>query len=209
MTPDNTRPEHDLQDEHAPDAGPEAHAAADPNPAAADPMNQHTSENDGADAMTMQEQDQHELVAQLEQAQTKADDYLDSLQRERANFQNYKKRVERERTEQAQAVQAQMLLKLLPVLDDFYRAMDAVPDAAQDSWFAGVELILRRLERYLADHNVTEIEAAGQPFDPNYHEAIGLDAETDADSGTITDVLLRGYRHGERVLRPAMVRVAE
>lgn len=216
MSTDNTRPEHDLQDERADDApeptaaeaGNGAHAV-DPDSAAAEAIDPQTSENDSAEPMTMQEQ--RELTAQLEQAQTKADDYLDSLQRERANFQNYKKRIERERSEQAQTVRAQMLLKLLPVLDDFYRAMDAVPEGEHDQWFAGIELILRRLERYLADHNVTEIEieAAGQPFDPNYHEAVGVDTDTDAESGTITAVLLRGYMHGDRVLRPAMVRVAE
>ncbi len=89
-----------------------------------------------------------------------------------------------------------MLIKLLPVLDDFYRAMDAVPEGERDQWFDGIVLILRKFERLLQDEGVTEIEVLGQPFDPNVHEAIGVDMDTDAESGTITAVLQRGYRPG-------------
>ena len=158
---------------------------------------------------TPEEVEESPLVAQLEQAETRAAEYLDSLQRERAAFQNYKRRVERERDEQAQAVAASVLLKLLPTLDDFYRAMDAARDAERDEWVDGVTLILRKFERFLEDQGVTEIEALGAPFDPAYHEALGIDPGSDAESGTVTQVLQRGYRYGERVLRPAMVRVAE
>jgi len=148
------------------------------------------------------------LAALLEEAQNRADEYLDSLQRERAAFQNYRRRIERERAEQALSVAGDLLLRLLPTLDDFYRAMDAVPAGERDQWFAGVALILRKLERFLADEGVVEIEALGQPFDPAFHEVIGMDAGADAESGTITQVLQRGYSLGERVLRPALVRVA-
>jgi len=148
------------------------------------------------------------LAVRLEEAQTLAGEYLDSLQRERAAFQNYRKRVERERAEQSQSVAGDLLLRLLPTLDDFYRAMDAVPEGERNEWFAGVALILRKLERFLADEGVVEIEALGQPFDPVFHEAIGMDADSGAESGTITQVLQRGYRLGDRVLRPALVRVA-
>jgi len=148
------------------------------------------------------------LQTQLEQANARAEDYLDSLQRERASFQNYKKRVERERLEHSQQVAADVLTKFLPVLDDFYRAMEAIPPEERDQWFEGVSLILRKLERTLADQGVTEIEALGQPFDPNFHEAVGVDADADAESGIITEVMQRGYQLGDRVLRPAMVRVA-
>ena len=153
--------------------------------------------------------EQSDLIAQLEAAQNQAEDYLDSLQRERATFQNYKKRVERERAEQSKSIAGGLLLKLLPVLDDFYRAIEAVPETEQDDWYNGVTLILKKLERYLADQNVTEIDALGEQFDPNFHEAIGVDGDSDAESGTITQVMLRGYQVGDRVLRPAMVRVAE
>jgi molecular chaperone GrpE len=153
--------------------------------------------------------EENPLAVQLNQAEARAAEYLDSLQRERAAFQNYKRRVEREREEQAYAASGRVLVRLLPVLDDFYRAMDAVPTGDHVPWFSGVELILRKLERFLQDQDVKEIAALGQPFDPNFHEAIGVDSATDAPSGTVTAVLQRGYLHGERVLRPAMVRVAE
>jgi molecular chaperone GrpE len=155
------------------------------------------------------EEDEISVLAQLEQAESRAAEYLDSLQRERAAFQNYKKRVERERTEQALNVAGSVLLKLLPTLDDFYRAMEAVPEGERNQWFDGVALIQRKLEQFLANEGVTEIEALGAPFDPAYHEAIGVDPDTEMESGTVTQVLQRGYLHKDRVLRPALVRVAE
>jgi molecular chaperone GrpE len=161
-----------------------------------------------AEAETIQTEEENLLAVQLEQAEARAAEYLDSLQRERAAFQNYKRRVEREREEQAQLAGGRVLTRLLPVLDDFYRAMDAVPDGQRDEWLGGVALILRKFERLLQEEGVTEIEALGQPFDPNFHEAIGVDPDSEAESGTITAVLQRGYRRGDRVLRPAMVRVA-
>lgn len=165
---------------------------------------QEASEQPGASSL----EEKVSLETQLEQAHARAEDYLDSLQRERASFQNYKKRVERERSEHSQQVAADMLAKLLPILDDFYRAMEVVPPDQRDQWFEGVSLILRKLERLLFDQGVTEIEALGQPFDPNFHEAVGVDADADAESGVVTAVMQRGYRFGDRVLRPAMVRVA-
>ena len=154
-------------------------------------------------------EDIESLTVQLEQAEAKAEEYLESLKRERASFQNYKKRVEQERTEQQRAVTGNVLFRLLPVLDDFHRAMAAVPQDERDEWYQGVALIQRKLEQFLTNENVTEIEALGQAFDPNYHEAVGVDPEVDAESGTITEVLQRGYKLGDRVLRAALVRVAE
>jgi molecular chaperone GrpE len=165
--------------------------------------------NVAENAEPIEAEEENLLAVQLEQAEARAAEYLDSLQRERAAFQNYKRRVEREREEQAQLGGGRVLTRLLPVLDDFYRAMGAVPDGERDQWFGGIALILRKLERLLQDEGVTEIEALGQPFDPNFHEAIGVDMDTDAESGTITAVMQRGYQRGDRVLRPAMVRVAE
>jgi molecular chaperone GrpE len=165
--------------------------------------------NVAQNAKTIEAEEENLLAVQLEQAEARAAEYLDSLQRERAAFQNYKRRVEREREEQAQLAGGRVLARLLPVLDDFYRAMDAIPDGERDQWFGGVALILRKFERLLQDEGVTEIEALGAPFDPNFHEAVGVDMDTDAESGTITAVMQRGYRRGDRVLRPAMVRVAE
>ncbi len=148
------------------------------------------------------------LSEQVVEAEARAEELLDSLKRERAAFQNYKKRVERERADQQQVIAGSVLLKLLPILDDFHRAMDAVPEDERDEWFDGVALILRKFERFLDEQGVSEIDAEGAPFDPNYHEAVSVDPDADAAPETVTDVLQRGYMHGDRVLRPAMVRVA-
>jgi molecular chaperone GrpE len=161
-----------------------------------------------ADALASDQEVEGSLSAQLERAEARAEEYLDSLQRERASFQNYKKRVERDRIEQGRVIAGNLLLKILPVLDDFYRATDSVPDAERDDWYQGVLLIQRKLERLLADEGVTEIPALGEIFDPNFHEAVGVDDTAGAPSGTITTVLQRGYKLGDRVLRPALVRVA-
>lgn len=193
MSDKNTHPDQEVTEETGAESA-EADAVTN---------EQTANESDGVMA------EQTDLIAQLEEAQNQAEDYLDSLQRERATFQNYKKRVERERAEQSKSIAGGLLVKLLPVLDDFYRAIEAVPETEQDDWYNGVTLILKKLERYLADQNVTEIDALGKQFDPNFHEAIGVDGDSDADSGTITQVMLRGYQLGDRVLRPAMVRVAE
>ncbi|MBI5957791.1 MAG: nucleotide exchange factor GrpE [Chloroflexi bacterium] len=147
--------------------------------------------------------------SRLQQAESRAAEYLDGLQRERATFQNYKRRVEREKAEQAQVIAGSVLFKLLPVLDDFNRAMSAVPAENKTQWFEGIALIQRKFEKFLEDQGVSEINALGQAFDPNFHEAISVDTDSEAASGTITQVLQRGYLQGERVLRPAMVRVAE
>lgn len=149
------------------------------------------------------------LDVQLERAEARAEEYLDSLQRERASFKNFRKRVEAERTQQADRVRGEVLLKLLPVLDDFYRATEAVPDDQRDSWYEGVMLILRKLERFLEDQGVTEIPALGAKFDPNFHEAIGVDGSADAEPETVVEVVQRGYQQNNWVLRPALVRVAQ
>jgi len=158
---------------------------------------------------TLAEEGELSLTAQLEQAELRAEEYLDSLKRERASFQNYRRRVEHERLEQQRVATGNVLVKLLPIVDDFHRAMEAIPEDQRNEWFEGVALIQRKLERFMQDEGVTEIAALGQAFDPNFHEAVGVDSDTEAESGTVTQVLQRGYQHGDRVLRPAMVRVAE
>jgi molecular chaperone GrpE len=161
-----------------------------------------------AEALASDQEEEELVTAQLERAEARAEEYLDSLQRERASFQNYKKRVERERIEQSRVIAGNLLLKILPVLDDFYRATESVPDEKRDDWYQGTLLIQRKLERLLEEEGVTEIPALGEVFDPNFHEAVGVDESADVPSGTITTVLQRGYMLGDRVLRPALVRVA-
>jgi molecular chaperone GrpE len=149
------------------------------------------------------------LRAELEQAQARANEYLDGWQRARAEFANYKKRVEAEREELRRASNIALLLKLLPVVDDFERAFQILPEALVDlPWVDGVRMILRKLETILESENVTPIQAAGQPFDPLWHEAVIQEETAEHPDGYVIEEMQRGYRLGERVLRPAIVKVA-
>lgn len=151
------------------------------------------------------------LSQQLEEAQAQADEYLDDLRRERAAFQNYKKRQESERAELRQMATASLLAQILPILDDMERALGAVPeDQAGQPWVEGVELIQRKLQTTLENNGVVPVEAEpGQPFDPFVHEAVSYEENDDHQEGEIIDVLQKGYKLGDRTLRPAIVRIAK
>jgi molecular chaperone GrpE len=149
------------------------------------------------------------LRAELEQAQAQANEYLDGWQRARAEFANYKRRVEAEREELRRTSNSALLLKLLPVVDDFERASQTMPpELAGLPWVDGVKMILRKLQAILESENVTPIQAAGQPFDPLWHQAVIQEETTQHPDGYVIEEMQRGYRLGERVLRPAMVKVA-
>jgi molecular chaperone GrpE len=149
------------------------------------------------------------LRADLEKAQAQAAEYLDGWQRSRAEFANYKKRVEAEREEVRRASNEALLLRLLPVVDDFERAFQKIPQEwAASPWVSGISMILRKLQALLESQGVAPIQAAGQPFDPQQHEAVLLEETAEHPDGTVIAEIQRGYRLGERVLRPAQVRVA-
>jgi molecular chaperone GrpE len=135
------------------------------------------------------------------------DEYYDLLLRKTAEFDNYRKRVERERRELSEYTAAEFARELLPVLDDLARALDASP-APGDAFVQGVHLIHRRLVDALAKRGVIAIEPLGELFDPHLHEAVArVPAEGHRD-GEIVEVFSRGYKLGDRLLRPAMVKVA-
>jgi molecular chaperone GrpE len=147
--------------------------------------------------------------ALLADAQAKANEYLDGWQRARAEFANYKKRAEKERDEIYQNATVESLRKVLPIIDDFDRAVANVPaDKADDELIKGFSLIHRKLLTLLDNAGVKVIDPVGQEFDPAFHEAIGRDESSDVHSGHITVVLQKGYVYGDKVLRPALVRVA-
>ncbi|MBT3322459.1 MAG: nucleotide exchange factor GrpE [Anaerolineae bacterium] len=125
--------------------------------------------------------------------------------RARADFANYKKRIERNRVQERQDMKGDIIKRFLPVLDDMLRALQNAPE---DSWVDGIQLIYRKLEGVLESENMTRIEAEGVEFDPNFHEAIGEVESDEYESGQVAEVLQEGYMLGERVIRPAMVRVA-
>jgi molecular chaperone GrpE len=147
------------------------------------------------------------LQKQLEEAEAKAAENLDGWQRTQAEFINYKNRVQRDRELDYASMKGDIVKKVLPVLDDMERALANRPEG--NSWANGMELIVRKFQNILEVEGVKRIEAAGQPFDPNFHEAISSEPNDEVESGHIIEVVQNGYISGERVIRPAMVRVAQ
>jgi molecular chaperone GrpE len=137
------------------------------------------------------------------------DDYRDRLLRSIAEFDNYRKRIERERKELADFVSFEILHDLLPLVDDLERAL-AAADGTQTvaTYRAGVELILKQLAELLRKKGVTAIEAKGADFDPHVHQAVATEASDAHRDNEVIEELRRGYRLGDRLLRPAMVKVA-
>lgn len=150
------------------------------------------------------------LQQELQEAQAQAAEYLDGWQRAQAEFSNYKKRQEAERAQVRAFANADLLRKLLPVVDDFERAARTLPsDLAHLTWCEGVFLIKQKLDAVLESENVKPIETEGQSFDPRYHEAVTYEEITGYEESQIIGEVQRGYILDERVLRPALVRVAK
>ncbi len=148
--------------------------------------------------------------SEINEFQAQAAEYKEALQRERADFQNFRKRVEREKETLQADISAKVLARFLPILDDFERALEAVaPDQKESDWLKGLVLIHRKFQSMIESEGIQAIDPLGQEFDPNFHEAIGADeASGDYQSGQVSKVLQKGYVRGDKVLRPAMVRVA-
>jgi molecular chaperone GrpE len=149
------------------------------------------------------------MMAEMIEAQNKSKEYLEALQRERAEFANYRRRVDRERDEVYQTATLDTLKKLLPVVDDFDRAMATVPaEKAGEDLAKGVSLIHRKMLSLLETAGVKVINPVGEAFDPKFHEGLGQDDSDTVTSGHVTVVLQKGYIYGEKVIRPALVRIA-
>lgn len=147
------------------------------------------------------------LKKQLAEAESKLSDYKDSWLRSQADFQNYKKRIERDNEMLYISMKGDIIKKVLPALDDLERALQN--RRAEDPWADGIELIARKLQNMLESEGVKKIEALGVEFDPNFHEAISHEPANGAQSGHVIGVVQNGYMLGERVIRPALVRVAQ
>lgn len=127
-----------------------------------------------------------------------------------ADFQNYRRRSEEQRQEIASRTVQSFVAELLPVLDNFERALAASRESQSfDSLVSGVEMILRQLREILERHGVVPIEAVGHPFDPNLHDAVMRVEAADVEDNTVVEELQRGYMMDGRVIRPAMVKVAK
>jgi len=148
------------------------------------------------------------LAERAARLQAEKDELMQTLVRRQADFENYRKRVERERQEDRRHGMGRLIEDLLPVLDAFERALKAHDDPAYEEYRKGLELIYRHLWDKLARHGLERIVAAGKPFDPHYHQAIERVESDDHPEGTVLDVLQDGFLFHGRVVRPSMVRVS-
>ena len=147
---------------------------------------------------------------QLATAKQEAAKNMDSFLRAQAELSNARKRFEKQQAQVYSNANADLVMKLLPALDDFERAIENVPvNIQEDSWFEGIELVRRKLFGILESLDVKEIKAAGQPFDPNFHDALAQEPSEEYESGIVTREMIKGYQIGDKVVRPALVFVAE
>jgi len=144
----------------------------------------------------------------LEELRREKDSLQDRLLRTAAEFDNYRKRVERERRDLADYMKAEILAEILPIADNFERALQA-PSSDTDSLRKGVELIHKQMHDFLRKRGVTPIEALGADFDPNFHQAVIHETSPSHRDGEVIEELQRGYMLGDKLLRPAMVKVAK
>jgi molecular chaperone GrpE len=194
------------QEEHAPNEGPAAtferteDIKAEPTSEDVNPLPSPLTEGEGTS---------EDLEAQLEAEKAKSQDYLEQWRRTAADFANYKRRSEQERTEMAKLFNESLMKSLLPVLDNFERAVSSMPDDLKgNSWTEGVVLTEKALRAALEREGLAQIEALGQKFDPNLHEAVAHDVSDEHDEDSVIEEFQKGYKLGDRVIRPSMVKVS-
>ena len=152
-------------------------------------------------------EDLESVKKELEEAKEQAEKYLANWQRAEADFVNYKRRNEQERAEMAGFANANLIKDLLPVLDDFERALENISDDFDGpSWVEGVRLIYRKMRAVLEERGLSEVEAEGTAFDPNLHEAVMC---VEGEEGRVCEEIQKGYRLRDRLLRPSMVTVGK
>jgi molecular chaperone GrpE len=161
---------------------------------------------DEAEAADVQvEEDAQEVIEKLI---AQRDDYLDQLQRSRAEFINFRKRTEAERLKLGEMFTSNTLSQFLPVFDDFDRALDAVPQDQKDSgWVSGITMIHNKLRGILERAGVVEVDGVGASFDPAVHEAVATEPGTRGQA--VVEVYQKGYKLGDTLLRPAMVKTGD
>lgn len=147
------------------------------------------------------------LQTEIEEKNQKTEDYLSMLQRLQAEFENYKKRAERERIEYTEQATSQLVLKLLPVLDNFERALCA-EGSDYDGFKKGVDMILSQLKGILSAEGLSAITAVGEEFDPHYHDCV-ITAAGDYDDDVVIEEFEKGYMFKKKVLRPSKVKVGK
>jgi molecular chaperone GrpE len=148
------------------------------------------------------------LEAEVQKLKAEKEELLQTMMRRQADFENFKKRTERDRSEEAKRGVERLVLDLIPVIDAFDRALQAHDDPRYEEYRKGITLIRKQLWDSIAKHGVLAIEAAGKIFDPHHHQAIERVESEEVPDGAIVAVFQDGYMFNGRVLRPAIVRVA-
>jgi molecular chaperone GrpE len=155
-------------------------------------------------------QDETNLDTSPADLRAERDRYYDLLLRKTAEFENYRKRVEKERRDTIETAAADVIEELLPIIDDLERALGAdVTDEGVESYRKGVEIIHKQLVDLLRKRGVTPLESLGADFDPHFHQAVAHEPSIGHRDGEIIEEFRRGYMLGDRLLRPAMVKVAK
>ena len=167
------------------------------------PKKPEEDKNNEAESETIEIEDLESLKQALAEEKQKAEEYLANWQRAQADFINYRRRTEQERQDFNRYANANLRLGILPSLDDLERALEAVPPRlTKHDWMEGIRLVERKFKTSLEGQGVTPIKALGEPFDPNFHEALRQDK---GKEGIVIEEFQRGYMLGDRVLRPAKV----
>ena len=165
------------------------------------------SENETETAEETSGQDGDALKKELEEANAKTAEYLAMAQRVQADFENYRKRNESVRADAFADGRREVAAVMLPVLDNLERAVDAASDSADEALKSGMELVLKQMTEIYQKMDVTPIDRKGERFDPNLENAVLQGTSEEGEPGTVCQVLQKGYRMGDRVLRHAMVKV--
>ena len=151
-----------------------------------------------------------QLKARVAQLEKEAAEYKDQWLRAAADYKNFKRRTDQERVDLIRGASAGLVLKLLPVLDDLERAIGSVtPEVASSPWYAGFKLIPQKLQTVLESEGVAPIQALGQDFNPNFHDAVIYEAAEPGQENKVVAELQKGYMLRDRVLRPTMVKVGQ
>ena len=197
----------DFDDKNIPEF-PEAEIAVETLPPISNSVSNQT-------AISSLETEVSQLQAQVSKHEIERADLVKLMQNRQSDFENYKKRVERERSDTFQNILSDLANQMLPVLDNMHRALDSVSNLADEReqgvqhFFDGIVLVNQQLNEVLAEMGVEPIASVGEDFDPHFHEAVAAEESDEFPPHTVTAEFLRGYRIGSRVVRPAMVKVSK
>ena len=166
--------------------------------------------NDAAQGQANGVSELDQLKARIAELEKEAADYKDQWLRAAADYKNFKRRTDQERADLIRGASAGLVLKLLPVLDDLERAISSVtPEVSGSPWYGGFKLIPQKLQTVLESEGVAPIQALGQDFDPNFHEAVIYEAAGAGQENKVVAELQKGYTLRDRVIRPTMVKVGQ